>query len=128
MIILNVMLNCLNVMIRYESEIESLREVQMKQEKLLKEQNTILLEKCSDELKKQFEAMSEHQHGEYAIEKAKMEREMTELKDSMNELRRQFDVEVNKSNEKSNELIALNKQKFKLMAQVKKVFKKLVKK
>lgn len=103
---------------RYESEIESMREVQTRQERQLKEQNTMLLEKCSDDLRKQFEAMSEARLSEYAAEKTRMEQEVSAVKASMNELRRQLDGEIEKSTEKNAELIALNKQKFKLMAQV----------
>ena len=104
---------------RYESEIESLREIQTRQERQLKEQNTMLLEKCSEDLRRQFEAMSEARLSEYAAEKTRMEQEVTAMKASMDELRRQLDAETEKSSEKNAELITLNKQKFKLMAQVK---------
>lgn len=92
--------------------------MQARQERQLKEQNAMLLEKCSDDLRRQFEAMSETKLSEYAAEKARMEQEVAAMKASMDELRKQLDGELEKSNEKSAELITLNKQKFKLMAQV----------
>lgn len=92
--------------------------MQTKQERQLKEQNTMLLEKCSDDLRRQFETMSDTRMNEYMLEKGKLEARIAEMVTNLDELKRQLDSEVEKSNEKSAELIALNKQKFKLMAQV----------
>ena len=78
----------------------------------------MLLEKCSDDLRRQFETMSDTRMNEYMLEKGKLEARIAEMVTNLDELKRQLDSEVEKSNEKSAELIALNKQKFKLMAQV----------
>lgn len=56
-----------------------------------------------------------------------MERQIIELKTVMDELKKQLESEVKQSNEKNVELITLNKQKFKLMAQVEMNFVKTFK-
>lgn len=56
-----------------------------------------------------------------------MERQIIELKTAMDELKKQLESEVKQSNEKNVELITLNKQKFKLMAQVEMNFVKTFK-
>jgi uncharacterized coiled-coil DUF342 family protein len=70
------------------------------------------------DLKKQFELNSEQQLNEFGMERAKMESQLKELKSLVDELRRQLHAEVENSKEKNSELTALNKQKFKLLAQV----------
>ena len=110
--------NWLLIFIRYESEIERVIEVQTKQEVQIKEQNTILLEKSSDDLRRKYETISETRMNEYMVEKEKLEARIAEMEICLDEIKRQLDSEVEKSKEKSTELIALNKQKFKLMAQV----------
>ena len=92
--------------------------MQTKQEVQIKEQNTILLEKCSDDLRRKYETISETRMNEYMVEKEKLEARIAEMEICLDEIKRQLDSEVEKSKEKSTELIALNKQKFKLMAQV----------
>lgn len=52
------------------------------------------------------------------MERAKMESQLKELKSLVDELRRQLHAEVENSKEKNSELTVLNKQKFKLLAQV----------
>lgn len=107
----------------YQREIDALKEIQAKNEKQLREQQELLMSKLSDDLKSQFEHVTEAKLNEYAVEKSQLEQRITSLQQELNEAKACLDKEIEKSNDKNAEIINLNKQKFKLMAQIKQLQK-----
>ena len=105
--------------IRYEREIDGLKEMQHLNEKRLQEQQELLVAKYTTDLSHQFEAMSQSRLNEFLHEKKSMESRIVNLEQEIAMLNASLNEEKEKSAEKSAEMLTLNKQKFKLMAQLK---------
>ena len=103
----------------YEAEIKELKEKQIESQKQLEEQQKVILATYNKDLNQQFELMSQVKLNEYQNEKNFLQKQLEEFKEMISNLTRDLKQEKEKSNEKSTELLSLNKQKFKLIAQLK---------
>jgi len=104
------------IKIIYESEIKKLQEKDLANKNLIEELQKAVLEETGKSQPNENKSIIK---SEYHDKLLNLNRQIDEFKYTIENLNKELSYEKEKSNERNNELISLNKQKFKLMAQIK---------